>query len=146
MKNLLIITFALCLALTFRPCFAQSDITGEWTGYITQTPAGLSSKYYFALTITKEGDQFVGYSYIGLEDEPEYFGKMLFEGIYRDGNYLFVEKEITEQNLFAFAYWCKKDLTLHSGNEDGKFVIRGSWLSDDCSFSDGEIYLEQVFL
>lgn len=122
------------------------DPAGEWYGYITQSPSGLSDRYGFHLNLEVNGKSVNGFSHITMENDHEVFGIMKLTGEMVENRLVLTEVVITRQNLYTGAYWCLKELSLNLKIENGLVILEGNWESDDCSFSTGDIHLERQLI
>ncbi len=124
--------------------YAQSHISGLWTGYITQnSPTALASVYTFSLFAEVRNGELTGHTEIRLKENPETFGLMTIRGSVESETLDFTELNIAEQNIPFFAYWCLKRIRLRYSVESGKEVLRGHWENATCS-GPGEVYLERA--
>ena len=120
----------------------NNEIGGAWFGFITQTPTGLSDRYFFQLYIEEEAGELSGQSYIAMEDNDTY-GIMNIKCKIQDGALHITELEIIEEQLLKYAYWCMKTYQLFLKDENGTQVLEGDWQSDICGNTEGSIHLER---
>ena len=119
-----------------------NEVSGAWFGFITQTPSGLSDRYFFQLYIEEADGELMGQSYIAMENNDTY-GIMNFKCEIQDGALHIVELEIVEEQLMKYAYWCMKSYLLFLKDENGTQVLEGDWQSEFCGDSNGSIHLER---
>lgn len=122
--------------------FTADDLSGCWTGYITQEPATISDKYYWETNFDVDANQFKGFSVIRMEHEMEVFGKISFNGNWSGEHIRVQEEEVVSQNMYTWAYWCIKHVDLFPEWKDGEWILRGYWKSENCPGS-GQIYLRK---
>ena len=123
------------------------NISGDWEGYITQTPSTLSGEYHWSMTVVQEGNKVRGFTTIRMYEDPENYGTITFSGS-RDVNGIFVldEDEVVESVIYPFAYWCIKTITFSAEQVQGKEVLSGDWTADFCGGTSGTIWLERIIL
>lgn len=139
-------TLAALFCLLHLASFAQTrdDYVGEWFGYITQTPAGLASRYVFGLDLEATEDGVTGEARLTMEEDSEIYGIMDIKGSFEQGQLYIVEQYIKAQYMYIFGYWCLKDYRLTATWVDGILVLEGQWNSNDCGTSTaGFIHLER---
>ena len=140
MNPYLLIVFLFFSLFGFEKIDGQNQFDGYWSGFITQVPAGISDRYFFSFEVQSDGAYISGKTIIRIEEDMEIFGEMSFAGTWNGQQFKFLETEITNEKIYAFAYWCKKSITLAPFLEKNKWVLRGIWKSDVCP-GTGEIFL-----
>ena len=136
-----LLLFGLSLPLGARNAFA---LDGKWVGYITQNPSPLDTIYQFELDLQTDGERIFGHTMIAFTSRPEYYGVIRFEGLVSGNTLVFDELELMDQLMLEYAYWCLKRISLVANFYGDRAILSGSWTSDECSFSTGEVYLERM--
>lgn len=101
------------------------NLTGKWSGQLSQEKGGLYPEYRFEMELTQKGNQIEGFSYIYANQQQ--FGKIKLKGTF-DGKYFsFQEYEIVRQKIGQNAQWCIKKGTLAISEQKGFYFLQGLW-------------------
>lgn len=139
MKGWLMVCFALCAGWLQ----AQTDLSGQWKGTITQDPGGYKTEYEFELYIKQEGRAISGRSFVYVDS---IFAEMKLEGELHSNVFLrFEEVEVVDYKAFEGMEWCVKKGQLLLKKQENLLILEGFW-QGNTSFSScipGKVYLER---
>lgn len=136
--------FLLLLIFFNTPLLAQSAITGNWKGVITQDDGGYRTKYDFELYIYQKDNQISGRSYVYVDD---IYCEMKVEGTIQGGLMIHIrETAMVDSKQIDGMEWCfkKADLVLQKDRE--KYKLTGRW-EGMTSFSNcipGRVILQKI--
>ncbi len=139
------VSFYLLIFYATFQIHAQS-IEGAWSGIMNQEAGGTRADYFYSLTIRKEGKNvYSGTSYVQYLDKPEIFGVMELKAIYADGNFVFKESHIVQQQEDMGMYWCIKQGILAYSERGDSAYLSGKWESwNPTSCSPGTVVLRKA--
>ena len=125
-------------------CLAQEDVSGSWTGKITQNDGGYRKNYKFELYLIQNGSQLSGRSYVYFDD---IYAEMSLKGYINAANELwFSELEIVDFRELRGMEWCIKNGKLQLKKIGNHWKLEGFW-KGNTSFGEcipGEVFLERV--
>ena len=123
---------------------AQSNISGQWFGTITQNEGGFRSKYDFELYLFQEGNKIKGRSYVYVDN---IYAVMELIGELQGGQYLkFKEIKMVDFSEMEGMEWCIKQAQLFLKLEHKTMRLEGNW-QGDTSFGTcipGKIFLKKT--
>jgi hypothetical protein len=123
------------------------DLSGEWTGTLTQ-PGGFNATRYDALmTLEQDGTSVTGTFLITATNDASIYFLYSLEGEVEDDTFRFQEISVIENTEFAGR--CVRNATLDIAVDSGKETMTGDWYGFYCSppFQDGvkgQITLERA--
>ncbi|HMQ50320.1 MAG TPA: hypothetical protein PKA00_22915 [Saprospiraceae bacterium] len=123
---------------------AQTDLTGNWTGNLTQGPGGYTDDYEFELQLVQRGDQVSGRSFVKYED---IYAIMLLEGTVDENNVLRLkETQMLKNRKHENMMWCYKTATLYFSKSGSEWILQGTWAgkTDQGDCVPGKIYLKKA--
>jgi hypothetical protein len=141
MKQLLtlgLLMLSLCL-------FGQENVSGKWSGTITQNEGGYRSSYEFEMFIQQDGNKISGRTFVYVDD---IHAEMKFSGEIHSGIYVrFQESEMVDFKKFEGMEWCiKKGQLILKKSGGGPWELEGFW-QGNTTFSNcipGKVHLTQV--
>lgn len=106
---------------------AQSqDLSGKWTGALTQSVNGQKKEYYFELQLHQEGYQLRGASIVAANDKTT--ATSLVEGTWENGEIQYQElKFIKIRDPKGTENWCLKQMSLTYKLEGDVESLTGTW-------------------
>ena len=118
----------LFLAIGWASVVAQ-DISGKWTGRLTQNPGGFTQEYYFEMNLKQKENIISGTSFIRYTNRGRtYTGLMSVRGTF-DGKYFYYEdlKVLNEKGMTDSTAWCIKKCRFAFKEKEGKYHLSGNW-------------------
>ncbi len=103
----------------------QPDVSGAWTGVITQQEGGVLPEYEFELYFNQQGKKITGRSYVFFDDK--YAVMEIVGNITTDGQIHFNETKIVEFRRLADYLWCIKTGDLQLDKRGGEWRLTGDW-------------------
>ena len=101
------------------------DISGFWTGVITQDEGGYRSEYHFELRLWQEGDIVKGESRVAFDDSH---ATMTLEGKLMGKRVVYIkDTSIIDSKINAEFQWCMKSLQLVYKKRGTKRRLEGKW-------------------
>ena len=125
--------------------FAQNDkISGFYRGFVTQNAGGLANKYLMELSISidKKGNV-IGTSFFKIWDSNEIFVRYSLVGSLKNKKLILQEISIDESENREGYYFCLKKMIMAIKKEGSDYLLQGSWSSQNCPSSFGEISLKK---
>ena len=122
--------FVILLCFVASKVVAQPiNITGDWIGHATQEMRGNApfSKYYMALHITKNGDEYQGTAEVALDQDRSQYGVMWFQAVWKDNKLIVKERDLKEEQRASSYSWCLKDYQLSLTKINEKWILSGNW-------------------
>lgn len=118
---------------------SAADVTGTWTGTITQPRGPVVPIFDVEFTFTQAGDGTIsGTRTIRVPEQPQYYGILSLKGKMIDQTMTFSEISVIEQNLPPSASrWCLITATL-TYTSPGP-TLTGPWQAPGCSPGDIKI-------
>ena len=123
--------------------FAQTDISGNWIGTITQNEGGYRSKYKFELFLFQDGSEITGRSYVYVDD---IYAEMILRGRIIGNTLSFQETEIIQFKELQGMEWCIKSCLLQLSRLGKKMKLEGKW-EGTTSFGTcipGNVFLQKI--
>lgn len=142
MKRISLTIWALLLVVS--TLLAQNELTGSWTGNLTQGPGGYTEDYEFELQLVQRGDQISGRSFVKYED---IYAIMLLEGTLDEDNVLRIkETQMLKNRKHENMMWCYKTATLYFIKNGSEWKLEGDWAgkTDQGDCVPGKIYLKKA--
>ncbi len=106
---------------------AQSDLSGEWEGILSQT--GKDDSFIYRVNIRQYDSAIKGTSFSSTES-GDISAKFNITGIWDGGRLVLQEIEQLEPKK---PRWCHKYMTLRLTEEDGVQVLKGDWKAENCT-------------
>lgn len=126
-----IVVFAFTVLGHFSLISQSYDLTGDWTGYVTQENMSdmKLSFYEFGVNISaKENETFEGKSYIAIEgDNLSVMGEMRFVAQWKNQVLEYKEVSIIQQKVPLYLKWCLKSCRFELKEKKDSLVLEGKW-------------------
>lgn len=101
------------------------DLSGFWTGVITQDEGGYRSEYHFELRLWQEGDVIRGESRVAFDNSH---ATMTLEGKVMGKRVVYIkDTSIIESRIDADFHWCIKSLQLVYKKRGSTRRLEGRW-------------------
>ncbi len=106
--------------------FADADISGVWTGTLSQNQGGYAEQYDFFLHLEQKGKRVIGRAKVGVKEVQAEFSVIGTKQA--NGTWLFQEGELIVSQKPEFLEWCAKGyhLRLDYGPK-GLLLLSGPW-------------------
>lgn len=127
--------FASALIFIWAFGFAQTDISGHWTGMLYQSAGGLAAEYTFEMDIKQSGTTITGTSHIELS--PAVTGSMEVQGKLNGKVFTYSEPRIiNEDGITDTTAWCLKTCRLLLSRVGDRLYLKGTWSGYSLKFGD----------
>lgn len=123
----------------------SQDISGKWTGRLTQEEGGVSGEYYFEMNLKQTGKTVTGFSLIKLLEDPTIYGKINLTGSFNGEELKFKETSILNQKVLDYMEWCIKKGNMKFIEAGDEYQLNGRWTGYTSygTCSPGGIYLSK---
>jgi hypothetical protein len=115
----------LTLLLFALPAAAQIDLSGSWTGTLTQDAGGYRSNYRFEMYLVQKGSQLTGRTYVSVDDINavlEIVGDVVGNNLVR-----FRETKFVKYTELETMEWCYKTGVLELKRSGSTLRLQGTW-------------------
>jgi hypothetical protein len=120
--------FLIFILLTTLPFLISAqkpeEFLGKWVGELTQKEGGFRQKYYCEMVIEKQGNQYVGTTYVSVEDLS---AEMAFKGEFKGNTLIFKEDRIIRYSQLKDMVWCLKWGDLQLRKKGTSWFLEGKW-------------------
>lgn len=133
------------LLLLSQGLAAQPDLSGSWTGIITQNEGGVQPEFDFEIYFRQEGKRITGRSYVRFHDQ---YAVMELAGFFVTNHRIhFNEFKMVDYTELENLSWCLKSGELQIDTNGETWRLTGPWKGftrEGMPCVPGQIYLKKT--